>query len=428
MPAANSSAYVLEDPAVPLAFLEGFMPGDGFLAGTGADFEAPSRTINLQIGSLAAYVDGYAQKLEAAVFLYNDTVMGPLKCIARSLGLGARYFYADNRAHTYIARPGISVVLTAHNISPTVVRGKCSGNILRTVEQTNLPAYPVFYDDCLYGAKMVPVAEVFALFGADIEWDAETLSMSISKELGYLRLGSAVIIEGDTLARVEEQFGPADRVEYSSYDFMWHVYSRDMSNFFMVGIKNDMVAAYYAVLGGFSGNGYLARTHRGVPYALYFRGNVSPVGNFSPDAGASHERINFDITNAIRLSFGLSLLEHGFMAERISRYHSAYLSYHNKLGHFDREYRAPVVRYFYTLPWERYEGQWRLSQPAAWPYGIAENVVATADPISALGWWLNSPYHYVNIVRPEAFALGVGVYISVSERGADVTTQKFLVS
>ncbi len=237
---------------------------------------------------------------------------------------------------------------------------------------------------------------------------------------------------GDSVSTLKSKFGEPDRIDESVYSFDYYVYNiNNYKDFFMVGIKDSKVVAFYSDTSTFkigqltpsytidqvntlfkssispSETDDFIKNSDGIIYHLFFDqlGDKNLVGVLAssvsliekertPAIIQAEERQIFDTCNSARVRHGLSPLTWSEQATASSKKHSTDMANNNYFSHTSLSGTTPGDRL-------KAEGiSWR---------GCGENIIAGyEDGISANNGWLNSSGHRSNMLNPNFTHLGVG--------------------
>lgn len=171
---------------------------------------------------------------------------------------------------------------------------------------------------------------------------------------------------GDTLVNIEKSLGKANRIDSSGYDYKWHVYNSDYSNFIMVGIKDGIVDALYTNTKGFQANkvsyGDININDIGIKShdIKFYRDTndnnkihaclITPKGQVEKESHSNEfyraqELENFDATNVFRVNHGLSPLKLEEVATTTARNYSQEMADTDRVDHIDSQGRKPRDRF-----------------------------------------------------------------------------------
>ncbi|AOY76343.1 CAP domain-containing protein [Clostridium formicaceticum] len=255
---------------------------------------------------------------------------------------------------------------------------------------------------------------------------------------------------GDSVETVIEILGQPARQDVSQYGFQWYIYNEDYTKYVQVGIQQGKVVGLYTNSSLWQSNENLqigtdrksVETLLGEPLAYIKKGNViyyltdqeeshtylindyyatifydrhhedkvtaiqlieksteeslqGLYGEVNEELREVFERQVFDLANAARARFGLSLLQWEEKAAMAARKHSKDMAVNNYFAHESPHGSGPSDRI------EREGVSWRKS---------GENIAAgQTSAIFAHENWMNSLGHRENILG-DFEKLGVGVY------------------
>lgn len=126
-------------------------------------FAAESVEIKMTIGSETAYVNGEAHTLDAAPVIRNNRTMLPIRFVAEKLGASVEW----NEDSTV-------TIVTAENIEIKIAVGSAVATVNGIEKELDSPAF------IESGRTFLPVRFVAQVLGADVEWDGETSTATIT--------------------------------------------------------------------------------------------------------------------------------------------------------------------------------------------------------------------------------------------------------
>lgn len=120
-----------------------------------------------------------------------------------------------------------------------------------------------------------------------------------------ITIGGNTVSIGSSIDEMYNKFGEPSRIEKSEYEFDWYIYNSSYKNFIMIGIKDDIVCAYFT-----NGEGFEYETGRGLEVIRNTKGEAEAVYYISGDMQSPidrevHGRILNDIINAHRAKYNL---------------------------------------------------------------------------------------------------------------------------
>ncbi len=342
----------------------------------------------------------------------------------------------------------------------------------------------------LEGRTLVPVRALAENLGVDVSWDAVERAIHLQVDDG--RFGEsrnlpqspppyyedvAVDVDtygiklGDPVWVLQEKLGQPSRVDLTIYGYSWWVYKEDLSQYLLVGIRQDRVISIYAGGGGWrfgllsrgSTRGELQehfeplkklaadregmyyqllypamlfdhmaatfyvdgiegtiaalyledievmRTRRGIFYDHYHARQPVELqrGRELEEAERGLEQRIFDLANVARAHRGLPLLKWCEKTSEVSRAHSREMFCHDYFSH-----RSPLSGSMLSDRLHDAGVEFRLA---------GENLArGQQDAMEIHHDLMSSPGHRANIIQKEFCCLGVGVY-------GNCCTQKFFV-
>jgi len=325
----------------------------GTLTGTATASEPEdlTTTIVLTLGSPTMTINGVPRPIDGrgtTPIAKSGRALVPLRPIFEALSLTVGW---DGRTGAITGTQGNTVISLTVGSRLASINGR----------STTLEVAP----EIIGGRTMVPLRFIAESLGADVRWRESTQTITITLTPLHVRLNGIYVIIGDRLENVQSILGEANRIDPSHWDFDWHVYNSDYSQFIMVGIKNGLVEAIYTNSRGFvTGNAQHGVTTRGsvndidgitLHYDRHDRNTVHAVLIVSPSAARvstasnalyrAQELQNFDATNAFRVSRGLPALLWDDIAARTSREHSQDMADNNYFSHNSRDGSTPFQRF-----------------------------------------------------------------------------------
>lgn len=258
---------------------------------------------------------------------------------------------------------------------------------------------------------------------------AKTTSSSTSASTSIVVNGTSLKL-GDSVSTLKTKFGEPARIDKSIYSFDYYIYNnQDYKHFFMVGVQNNKVVAFYSDTATFqvgqlnpscsiskvnsilktsisSTETEASVTSNGLNYHLFFDqlGNKNLVGVLVSSVPltqktrtstilAAEEKEIFDLCNSARVREGLSPFTWSDKAATASRNHSVDMMKNNYFSHTSPSGSTPATR--------------MTNAGISWR-SVGENIIAGyKDGISANNGWLNSSGHRSNMFGNFTY-LGVG--------------------
>lgn len=373
--------------------------------------------IILKVGEPHIQINGNKQQIDAektVSFIENGSTYVPLRIIFEALG--AEVSWQQSNGTIVGKRNGTEIKLNIN--SSTMYK---NGVAIKIASVPKL----------VKGKTMVPLRVIAESFGADVKWIAESQTIIITEQEKYLRLKDKKVALGYTLETVEKTFGKSDRIDPSGYDFNWHIYNNDYSQFIMIGIKNGIVEAIYTNSKGFETNEiqygqlstekinsnimvYLDKHNQNKIHAiLMVSENVksSEKNSYNSKFFLAQELQNFDATNAFRVNYGLEPLKLDEIARDTARKHSQDMADKNYFSHTNLQGLSP---------WQRYENNKGKNK------GSGENISAGRSfGIDAFDGWVNSEGHRTNMLGKNHKYLGVGYGYNAASKYRYYLTQLF---
>ncbi|MGL4790111.1 MAG: CAP domain-containing protein, partial [Anaerotignaceae bacterium] len=318
-----------------------------------------------------------------------------------------------------------------------------------TLNNLDSGTYPFIYNDRTY----IPIRFAAEALKYTVDWDSYTNTIEINApentmetpveipaetpvetlteipvdSNAYVSLNGIKIAIGDSQSTVESLLGKADRVDPSVYDFSWHVYNSDYSNFIMVGIGDGEVKGLYTNVKGFeTGYGNYGETGKKNTYesAIFYFDKyennkiyavsfvpTSPTVTITNAVLKAQELENIDAVNAFRTNYGVPTLKYDEIATITARNHSQDMADHNYFSHTDLNGLEP---------WDRFTNSGGTYS------SVGENISAGDwSGIEAFDAWLNSSTHRDNMLSTDFTYIGVGLGYNPSSEYWYYMTQLF---
>lgn len=373
--------------------------------------------IILKIGEPHIQINGQKQPIDAegtTAFIENGSTYVPLRSIFEALGAEVEWKQATGSIIG--KRKGTEIQLAIG-----------SDILYRNGKSIRINAAPKL----VKGKTMVPLRLIAESFGAEVQWESESRTITITEKEKYISIKGKKVALGDSQESVEKTFGKANRIDPSGYDFKWHIYNQDYSQFIMIGIKNGIVEAAYTNAKGFESSGmhygqlpledipdaitlYFDKHNQNKVHAILLQSenvSVSEENYHNPAFFKAQEMQNFDATNAFRVNYGLQPLKLDTIAADTARKHSQDMADQNYFSHTNLKGLSP---------WQRYANNQGKNK------GSGENISAgRLFGIDAFDGWVNSEGHRSNMLGKNHKYLGVGYGYNPSSTYNYYLTQLF---
>ena len=284
--------------------------------------------------------------------------------------------------------------------------------------------------NCCQPLKSIPVEEavILALRVKETFFPKAAISQQ-----GILEGGLSLSM-GMSAQELKDLFGaPAETLD-SGHGFVWYVYSmEECRQFFMAGIDQGRLVAFYAQGSGFSVDGTRAgytgkpvvgdqlKKYQTTFYADSFDADrvyaiqiMDPAyANLSYDTFPAKDfsRVIYWCTNAFRAYHGIAPLIWSESAVKAASYKSTDMAQNNYFNHLDLNgYGADHLLTSYGIKWS----------------SCGENLAAgQADGIAAIAAWVSSKGHRTTMLNPSFIYMGVGAGFNQSSFYHSYYTQEY---
>ena len=389
---------------------------------------------------LTLLVNGRKLETDAPPVMINDRVFVPLRAVTEAFGASVEWNEADRQ---------VTVVYMTYTLRLTVgseTASLVSGGITSRL-RFDAPA------QILYDRTYVPLRAVGEAFDADVSWDGETRTVTVTlSESVALTVGEVRVVCGMTESELLLALGQPDRQAVGTEGLIWYSYS-SVSGYIAVAVCDGKVAGFMTDSAGFS-------VSNGVECGKPFTNNgqtviaddraptvpaVSGSGTVYTDAARSYtmtvcrdemnsgavwavrvmlsgksrqvdtsstaycseqSREIFDLLNGWRRAQGIEPLIWENAAADCAYLHSDDMARNNYYDHISPDGRSVA---------ERYSGD---------PFSsLDENLICTSaapDALSMLGSWINSAAQRKNLTGGAYKYTGVGIAVGTSTYATQV--------
>ena len=383
------------------------------------------------------FIDSQLQVYDQNPIIENGTTLVPLRGIFETLGAKVTW---DDKTKTVTATRADTVINITINSRDALVNGK-KVPLLQPAKIVN-------------DRTLVPLRFISESLGAKVEWQeiSKTVYIFTDKPTNAAVAVRGIQI-GDTKEKVDRLYGQPKQTFQSQYGFSWAVYHQQYQDYLQVGIENGKVVALYTNNPIFTANQAirLGTEQKDVPqrlgapltsiqkgntifryssedeWDLYFLNNSyvtffydvhegrkvtaiqvieanveKRLDNFygvaSEQLQRGFERQLFELTNAIRVQKGLSVLTWDEKVAQTARKHSIDMAMNKYFSHIDLKGHSPFDR---------------MDADGISYIRAGENLaMGQMSSIFAHEGLLNSLGHRKNILEKEYKMLGVGVSFS----------------